>query len=283
MLLTSFSVKLSVDVTIWTIMLEIYKQISPYYHALRLLIARDLSNRYKGTVLGLVWLFLQPILMVIVYSFVFSVIMKVRIPGGLDNSYYFAVYLMSALMPFMAFQESITTASSALFANAALLQRSTLPPILFPLVPILSTVVTELISLVIIVIAAAILLDHVSSCLYLLPLLVLVRLIISLGLGYLVAILSVFIQDLRQALGFLLTLLMFLTPIVYPIEMAPEEFAVFNDFNPFYHLLDAYRGVILRDESPNAGFYWVAALSFGLLYFGIVFFQKSIVKAKDFV
>lgn len=264
-------------------MLEIFKQIAPYYHALRLLVARDLSNRYKGTVLGLLWLFLQPILMVIVYSFVFSVIMKVRVPGGMDNPYHFAVYLMAALMPFMAFQEALTTASSVLFANSALLQRSTLPPLLFPLVPILSTVVTELISLLIIVIAAFALLEHVSTCLYFLPVLVLVRLTISLGLGYFVAILSVFIQDLRQALGFMLTLLMFLTPIVYPIEMAPEKFKELNEFNPFYHLLDAYRGVILRDEWPKPDFYLVALLSIALLYFGALFFQKTIVKAKDFV
>lgn len=264
-------------------MLDIFKQIRPYYHALRLLVARDLSNRYQGTMLGLIWLFLQPMLMVVVYSFVFSVIMKVRIPGGLDNPYHFAVYLMAAMMPFMAFQEALTTASSVLFANSALLQKSTFPPVLFPLVPILSTVVTELIALIIIVLAGFFLLGQFSSRLCLLPLLVLVRLIISLGFGYLVAILSVFIQDLRQALGFLLTLLMFLTPIVYPIEMVPPQFAVFNDFNPFYHLLDAYRAVILRDEFPGVGFYWVAAFSVVLLYIGVSFFQKTIVSAKDFV
>jgi len=264
-------------------MLEIFKHIGSYYHALRLLVLRDLSSRYKGTVLGLVWLFLQPLLMVVVYSFVFSVIMKVRIPGGIDNPYYFAVYLMAAMMPFSAFQEAVTTSSSVLFANSALLQKSTFPPILFPLVPILSTVVTELIALVIIVVAAALLLEKVSPYLYFLPLLVLVRLMISLGFGYLVAILSVFIQDLRQALGFLLTILMFMTPIVYPIEMVPEQFVFFNDCNPFYYLLDAYRAVIIRGESPGVGFYWVAAFSLLLLYGAMVFFQKSIVKAKDFV
>lgn len=264
-------------------MLEIFKQVGLYYHALRLLVLRDLSNRYKGTMLGLIWLVLQPLLMVVVYSFVFSVIMKVRIPGGLDSPYHFAVYLMAAMMPFSAFQEAVTTSSSVLFVNSALLQKSTFPPILFPLVPILSTVFTELIALVIIVIAGACLLGKVSSYLYFLPLLVLVRLIISLGFGYLLSILSVFIQDLRPALGFLLTILMFMTPIVYPIEMVPEQFLFLNDCNPFYHLLDAYRAVIIRDELPGVGFYWVAVFSLLLLYGGVLFFQKTIVRAKDFV
>lgn len=264
-------------------MLEIFKQIGTYYHALRLLVLRDLSNRYKGTMLGLVWLFLQPLLMVVVYSFVFSVIMKVKIPGAVDNPYHFAIYLMAAMMPFSAFQEAVTISSSVLFANSALLQKSTFPPILFPLVPVLSTVVTELIALVIIVVAAWLLLDTVSSTLYFLPLLILVRLMISLGAGYFVAILSVFIQDLKQALGFLLTILMFMTPIVYPIEMVPEQFLFLNDCNPFYHLLDAYRSVIIRNEPPGVGFYGVALFSVLFLYASMWFFQKTIVRAKDFV
>ncbi len=264
-------------------MLEILRQINSYYHALRLLVLRDLSSRYKGTMLGLCWLFLQPLLMVVVYSFVFSVIMKVRIPGGIDNPYFFAVYLMAAMMPYSAFQEAVTTSSASLFANSALLQRSTLPPVIFPLVPILSTVVTELIAMVIIIIAAAFLLERVSPYLYFLPLLILVRLLLSLGFGYLVAVLSVFIQDLRQALGFILTILMFMTPIVYPIEMVPEQFIFLNECNPFYHLLDAYRAVIIRHEPPAVGFYWVAAFSVVFLYFSLLFFQKTIVKAKDFV
>lgn len=264
-------------------MFETVKQLASYAHALRLLVERDLSSRYKGTMFGLLWLILQPLLMVVVYSFVFSVIMKVRIPGAVDNPYHFAVYLMAAMMPFMAFQDAITAASSALFVNAALLQKSTIPPLLLPLVPILSTVVTELIALLIIIIATWVLLDQVSLYLWILPLLIVVRLMISLGLGYVIAILSVFIQDLRQALGLLLTILMFLTPIVYPIEMVPPEFLGWNDINPFYHLLDAYRSVIIRGELPGEGFYWVLLFSVCLLGFGIAFFQKTIIRAKDFV
>lgn len=264
-------------------MVEIVKQIASFTHALRLLVLRDLSSRYKGTMFGLLWLILQPLLMVVVYSFVFSVIMKVRIPGAVDNPYHFAVYLMAAMMPFMAFQDAVMAASSSLFANASLLQKSTMPPLLFPLVPMLSTVVTEIIALLIIIVAAKVLLDQFSLTLFILPLLVLVRLVMSLSLGYVIAILSVFIQDLRQALGLLLTILMFLTPIVYPVEMVPPEFVAWNDLNPFYHLCDAYRAVILRGELPSAEFYWVFFFATLLLAFSLYFFQKTITRAKDFV
>jgi ABC-type polysaccharide/polyol phosphate export permease len=246
------------------------------------LIAKELAGRYKGTMLGFFWLFLQPLIMVLVYSFVFSVIMKVRIPG-MDNSYHFALYLMAAMMPFSAFQEAITAASNSLFVGSSLLHKSTLPPILIPLVPILSTVVTEAMALTIIVVAAYILLEQVSYYLLLLPFLVLVRLIFSIAVGYIVAILSVFIQDLRQALGLILTMLLFLTPVFYPVEMIPPQFVVFNDFNPFFHLLDAYRALLIRGEMPGVGLYYMAGFSVLLLIISIFFYHKTIERAKEFV
>lgn len=258
------------------------KDIFSHTHALRLLIVRELSSRYKGTILGILWLFLQPLFMVIVYSFVFSVIMKVRIPG-MDNSYHFALYLMTAMMPFMAFQDALISASNSLFINSSLLHKSTLPAILLPLVSILATVVTEIFALLIIVIAAFILLKQVSYYLLLIPFLVLIRLCLSIAMGYVLATLSVFIQDLRQALGLLLTMLMFLTPILYPVDMIPAEFLPMNNLNPMYHLLDAYRAVILRGELPGIGLVYVAGFSFLLLLCSIYFFQKTIERAKEFV
>lgn len=262
--------------------MTIVKNVFSHTHALRLLIARDLSSRYKGTILGVFWLFLQPLMMVVVYSFVFSVIMKVRIPG-MENSYHFALYLMTAMMPFFAFQDAILAASNSLFTGSSLLHKSTLPALLIPLVPMLTTVVTEIIALVIIVLATFLLLKQVSWYLLLLPVLILIRLCLSIAMGYMVATLSVFIQDLRQALGLLLTVLMFLTPILYPVSMIPAEFIPMNNLNPMYHLLDAYRAVILRGEMPDIGLVYVAGFSVAMLFFGIYFFQKTITRAKDFV
>ena len=220
--------------------------------------------------------------MVLVYSFVFSVIMKVRMPG-MDNSYHFGLYLMAAMMPFTAFQDAILSASNSLFANSSLLHKSTLPPILLPLVPMLSTVITEVVALLIIIIATYLLLGQVSYYLLMLPFLVFVRLVFSLAIGYIVAILSVFIQDLRQALGLLLTMLLFLTPIFYPVDMIPANFVVFNDFNPMFHLLDGYRAVIIRGEMPGLGLYFTAGFSLILLAFSVFFYQKTIERAKEFV
>jgi len=262
--------------------LSTVKNIFSHTYALRLLIIRELASRYKGTIMGVFWLFLQPLMMVIVYSFVFSVIMKVRIPG-MDNSYHFALYLMTAMMPFFAFQDALLAASNSLFANSSLLHKSTLPVFFLPLVPMLATVVTEVIALVIIMLAAFFLLNQVSYFLLLLPFLIFVRLCLSIAVGYMLAILSVFIQDLRQALGLLLTMLMFLTPILYPVSMIPAEFLPINNLNPMFHLLDAYRALILRGEMPGIGVVYVAGFALLLLVFSVYFFQKTIERAKEFV
>jgi len=253
-----------------------------HLHVLRLLVQRELSSRYKGTIIGILWLFLQPLIMVIVYSFVFSVIMKVRIPG-MESSYHFALYLMAAMMPFLAFQEALMSASNSLFANSSLLHKSTLPAILLPLVPMLATVITETIALVIIVIAAYLLLNQVSYYLLLLPFLVLIRLCLSLALGYVLAIMSVFVQDLRQALGLILTVILFITPIFYPVDMIPTELIPVNNLNPLYHLLDAYRAIIIRAELPGIGLLYMTGFSILLLCASVYFFQKTIERAKEFI
>lgn len=255
---------------------------SSYLNALKLLVLREISSRYKGTMMGGVWLLLQPLIMVVVYSFVFSVIMKVRIPG-MDNSYHFALYLMAAMMPFSAFQDSILSASQSLFTNSSLLHKSTLPPIMYPLIPMLSTIVTELIALGIIVIAAYLLLNQISYYLLLLPVLVLIRICFSISIGYIVSILSVFIPDLRQALGLLLTMLLFLTPVFYPVEMIPEHLLPLNNLNPMYHLLDAYRSIILRGEFPAIGFFYTGGFSILLLILSVYFYNSTIERAKEFI
>lgn len=263
-------------------MLSTVKKLLSHTYALRLLVARELAGRYKGTIMGVLWLFLQPLMMVVVYSFVFSVIMKVRIPG-MDNSFHFALYLMTAMMPFFAFQDALLAASNSLFTNSSLIHKSTLPVVLLPLVPMLATVVTEVIALVIIMLAAFFLLNQLSWYLLLVPILVFIRLCLSVAIGYILAILSVFIQDLRQALGLLLTMLMFLTPILYPASMIPAELLPINNLNPLFHLLDAYRALILRGEMPGIGVLYVAAFALLLLMFAVYFFQKTIERAKEFV
>lgn len=232
--------------------------------------------------MGVLWLFIQPLFMIIVYSFVFSVVLKVKIPG-VNNAYHFALYLMAAMMPFLAFQEAVQSASNSLFVNRSLLHKSTLPALLLPIVPILVTVITEIIALSMVVIAAYLLMDKISFYLMLIPLLIGVRFLLSVAFGYIVATLSVFIPDLKQGLNLLLTIILFLTPVFYPVEMIPEQYLPYNNWNPFFHLLDAYRSIIISAQPPSFQIVYVSLFAVSMTLLAIIFFQKTIERAKDFV
>ncbi len=258
------------------------KQFYQYRQALFLLIFRDITSRYKGSYIGVLWLVIQPVLLVCLYTFVFSVVLKVKL-GQSDSSYMFPLYLITGLIPFFAFQEAVLQASNSLHANNTLLSKSTMPPAIFPLVSVLASVVSEVVGTIIVVIGVWLFLGRLSPTILMLPLLILVRLLFSMGIGWMVSILTVFVKDLQQLLGLFLTMLLFLTPIFYPASSMPEQFQVVNRLNPFFHLLEAYRSVIIHGVLPDQSIYFLLFVMGSVAILGLYFFDLTIERAKEFL
>ena len=257
-------------------------RLAGYRHALWLLTLRDLRQRTSGTLLGPLWLVIEPLFLLAVYTFVFGVLLQVRFGTGGDTLS-FALYLMAGLIPYSAFQVAVQQCTGILMGNRDLIQRSVFPPELLPALPTAVSLVIEAIGLVILVAAVALIQGGVSSKLWLLPGLMLLRALLTLGVSWLVAVLSVFIRDLAQVVSMLLTVMFFATPIVYPREMIPEQWHWVQDINPFYHLVEAYRAVIIESAWPAPG---VAGLGlFALLMAGLGFwvFLRLVGRAKDFL
>ena len=245
-----------------------------------LLTARDLRQRTTGSMLGWVWLLVQPAFLLLVYTFVFGLVLQVRfVPGAGTLS--FALYLMAGLMPFMAFRESVERGGKALTANRQLLQRVLTPPSVFPMVVTFSSVVTEAIGLGLLLLVVPWVGEGLTPWVLLLPLVMLARLLISLALAWVMSILTVFVRDLHQLVSLLLTMLFFATPILYPISRVPEGFHWLYVFNPFYHLVAAYRAVIVEGTPPAGGFYLVLGFSLLLVLLARGFFDATIERAKD--
>lgn len=245
-----------------------------------LLTARNLRQRTTGSILGWVWLLVQPAFLLITYTFVFGVVLQVRfVPGAGTLS--FALYLMAGLMPFVAFRESVERGGKALTANRQLLQRVLTPPYVFPMVVALSSVATEAIGLGLLLLAVPFVGEGLTPWVLLLPLVMLARLLLSVALAWLVSILSVFVRDLNQLVSLLLTMLFFATPILYPVSRVPERFHWLFEFNPFYHLVTAYRAVIVEGAPPSAGFYLVLAFGLLLAWLARRFFDATVERAKD--
>ncbi len=253
-----------------------------YGFPLLALVRRDFQIRYGQTVIGLGWAVLQPLVLLLLYTVVFSVILQLKFRAQ-DTTGHFALYLMSGMFPFLALSEGVQRASSSLKENQSLLYNVRFPAEVVPIVPVVSATVTEVIGLTLLTIFAALFGVSLSVWITFLPFLIGMRIIATLGVAWLVSVLNVFFTDLGQLLGLVLTSLMFLTPIFYPVEMVPESLSWALTVNPLHHLVEAYRAVILEAQSPLLMLPYLVVWSIGLMALGLVFFRKAIEPAKDFL
>ena len=246
------------------------------------MVRRDTLLRIRGTFLGPVWLIAQPLFLLLVYSFVFSGILKISFRPGAGTSD-FALYLFAALVPFSALQEGLQRASNSLVENRDLLLKTQMPAIVFPAVMTLGTLVQELIGLAILLVVAWVMGYPPGGALLMLPLLIALRLLITFVAAPLLAVLSVFIRDIGQALPLIMTALFFTTPIIYPLEMIPERFRFLIELNPLTGLVQAYRSVILENQWPVTDLLILGAVCLPLLLITSYLFSRLQNRAKDFL
>lgn len=251
-----------------------------FRRALGMMTGRELRSRVSGTLLGPLWLLLQPMFMLTIYTLVFGFLLKVRFRAD-AGTLSFAQYLMAGLVPFLAFQEAVQGATGALLRNRNLVQRSVFPAELLPAIPAAVSVVTEALGMLVLIAAVWLIEGRVSWLLWLLPLLMATRLLLTLGVSWLVAVLAVFFRDLGQLVGMLLTMTFFATPILYPAELVPEHWRWLHTVNPFYHLVEAYRGVILDGAWPAPGLWVSLGVALAAALFGLTIFNRLQWRAKD--
>lgn len=215
-------------------------------------VKRDLLARYRGSTVGLFWSVIHPLIMLGLYTFVFSTILKVRV-GASEGTDQFALYLFCGLLPWNAFAEGLNRSTGVILENTNLIKRAVFPSEILPVYPVITGIVAELIGFVILVAALLLTGRPIGPVMLLLPVILLLQAVLTIGLAWIIAGITVFIRDLGQMLGMMLTLWVFLTPIFYPPSVIPETLRVFLAVNPMYALVEAYRSVILRGEFPALG------------------------------
>lgn len=215
-------------------------------------VKRDLLARYKGSAVGLFWSVIHPLIMLGLYTFVFSNIMKVRV-GASEGTEQFALYLFCGLLPWNAFAEGLNRSTGVILENANLIKRAVFPSEILPVYPVIAGIVTELIGFAILV-AALLLTGHpIRPAVLLLPVILLLQVVLTTGLAWIIAGTTVFVRDLGQILGVMLTLGIFLTPIFYPPSVVPQGMRIFLAVNPMYAMVEAYRSLILKGQFPAWG------------------------------
>lgn len=235
----------------------------------------NVRDRYLGSSLGSFWAITNPLFMLGLYTFVFGFVFKVRLPGA-DTTLGYVIWLIVGYGPWIATTEAIMSATTSVVSAAGVVKNMAFKT---ELVPIAATFV-GLISLGVSMCFLLVLISVSGSApdwrVVWLPLIIAVHFFLLLGMGLWLSAINVFMRDLSIALPNMLTILMFFTPIFYPLESLPEIVRRVTFANPFYLISDAYRGVMLRQESPDpVGMAYVLVLSFGIFHYGLAAFRRA--------
>jgi ABC-type polysaccharide/polyol phosphate export permease len=255
-------------------MVLVFKRLIHNKDLLKEFIRRDLHSRYAGSVMGIFWSVIHPIVTLVIYTFLFSVILKVKLGDqpGMTN---FALYLFCGMCPWLAFQEALQRSTSSIVDNSNLIKNMVFPSKILPLYLSCSSLITGLINLGILTLAILIIMKFVSPYLILLPLLLVFQLLFALGFGLLTATVNIFFRDTTQIIGVFLTVWMFLTPIFYPESMVPPRFMGFYMLNPMTHLVHIYRDIFLLGKMFDLGsFFYFATFSVLVFFAGYRIFTK---------
>ncbi|GET37701.1 ABC-2 type transporter [Microseira wollei NIES-4236] len=245
---------------------------------LKTLVVRDLEARHKGSVLGNLWPLLNQLSQLLIYTYVFSIVLKVKLSlqGLPENNLTFGLWMFAGLLSWNAFTMALVAASVSVINQTNLIKKVVFPLALLPLVPVFSAFVESCFGLIALIVMVGLLAGTVKITLLLLPLIWLPQLLLTIGLSYLVAGLTVFLRDVPQTLGVLLNLWFYLTPLVYPASVIPEKWQswVFL-LNPMAAIAETYRDLILVGEVRH-GQAWaiVSLVSVVVCYGGFWVYQR---------
>ncbi len=205
---------------------------------------QEFKSKYVSSIGGVIWVFIPQIVNIIVYVFVFSYILKVRINIETMGTDQFAVFLMSALLPWLAFADSLNQSSHLLLSKSSIISKVSFPVHILPYVS--SLVVYSINGLGFLIFLAYLSYSgHFdSSWIYIFPVIIM-QLLFSLGLVAFFSSLSLFFRDLSQIVTLMVSVWFFATPIIYPVSLIPENLQPLMQLNPFYYFVEAYRDILL--------------------------------------
>jgi len=237
---------------------------------------REVIGRYKGSLLGLTWSFFNPVLMLVVYTFVFSVVFKARWIGGSDSKTEFALVLFTGLMVFSLFAECISRAPGIVLSNVNYVKKVVFPLEVLPIIVLGSALFHLLISLLVWLSFYLLFFGLPPVTVFLLPIVIMPLILMILGFSWFLASLGVYLRDISQIIGVIVTILMFLSPIFYPIVALPEEYRPFMQISPLTLVVEQTRDVMIWGKGLNVTA-WLTSLFVSLMtaWLGFAWFQKT--------
>ena len=244
--------------------MSIFKNLYQYRELLKTNVQKEIRGKYKGSFLGILWSFLNPLLLVLVFPY----IMKTNV----DN---YLIFLIVAIIPWNFFTTCITTGCNCVWINGGIIKKVYFPREILPVSVIVAGLINFLISCVIILLFLLFGGVGISIQLLWLPFLAIIQSLLSLGLLFILSAINVYVRDVEYLVAFLLNLLFYATPILYTADMFPEKIRWILYLNPMTHLIDAYRSIFYYQTIPNiSSLFYIAFLSFMILIIGYLIFKK---------
>lgn len=241
---------------------------------------REVVGRYRGSVIGLGWSFLNPLLMLAVFTFVFSVVFQakwgVEMEGQSEGKGMFAIVLFIGLIVHALFAEVLTRSPALIVGNVNYVKKVIFPLEILPVSAVISALFHAVISIVVWLIAHLLIAGLPGWQVVFLPLVLLPLLVLALGVSYILASLGVFLRDIAQTMGILATVLLFMSPVFFPVERLPEQYQPFFLLNPLTFIIEQARDVLIWHKLPDfvgLSIYTLCALA--LLCVGFAWFQKT--------
>jgi ABC-type polysaccharide/polyol phosphate export permease len=250
------------------------RQLLRYRSLIQSLVARELKARYRGSVLGFFWSFINPLLLLLIYSFVFSVVLPGKWPAELQP---YALFMFCGILPWTWFSSSLLESSNVLISGGNLIKKVMFPAEVLPIVTVLANMVHFFLGLPIVGIFLVYNRVPIQPLdLLWFPVVVAVQLLFTVGIALLVSALTVHFRDIKDILANLLTFWFFATPIIYPLSAAPPSAQRLLMLNPFTHLALSYQEILFY-RGPYTeweGLGLLAAASFALFWLGFFLFDR---------
>ena len=250
-----------------------------YRELLWVLTLRNVQIRYKQSILGIAWAVLQPLALMLMFTLIFSVLLKVPSEG-----IPYPIFSYSALLFWTFFSNSLNNAIPSLEANAALIKKIYFPREFFPISSILAAVFDLLIAAVIFL--GMMFYFHIPftvNILYVIPVLI-IQTVFTMGVCFIFSALNAYYRDVKYALPLIVQLWLYATPIIYPLSLVPERFKIYYMLNPMTGIIEGYRNALVKGVAPEGFYMGIAAAGAVLLFVaGYVYFKRIEMTLADVV
>lgn len=248
--------------------MELFKNLYNYRELLKSNVKKEIRGKYKGSFLGVLWSFVNPLLQVAVYAIVFPYIMRVKTPNYLQ-------YLIIGIIPWTFFTTAINQGMVTVRTNAGIIKKVYFPREILPISVVVSGLVNFFISCIIIVIFCLIGGIGISWHIVLLPVIAIFQFILTLGLALGLSAINIYIKDTEYIIQFLLNMIFYATPILYPASLIPNKYQFILFLNPFTEMINSYRDIFLYHQLPSlSGMLYLCCISIILFVIGLAIFRK---------